>query len=128
MTHFLNFTTFLPIVLFFTLWLGFPVWLALRRSQGLIRIEKTNPQGEKEQVGMFLELGIFIFVIPFTVFFLVVSINLILSFFVSDIALRFQKSLESAFMIMAIALFLYIYAAERKIYLKVLENKDKNNE
>lgn len=122
MHNFLNFTSFLPIALFFSLWIAFPVWLALRRSQGLIQILKTNPEGEKEQIGMYLELGIFIFAIPFTTFFFFVVMNLILSVFIKDPGTRFQKSLEAAFMIMSIALFLYIYAAERKIYLRILKS------
>ncbi len=119
-----NFTSFLPIALFFTLWIAFPVWLSLRRSQGLIKIEKRNQDGEREQMGMYLELGIFIFAIPFTTFFFFVVMNMVLALFIKTPGVRFQRSLEASFMLMAIALFLYIYFAERKLYLEMLRHKE----
>ena len=128
MTQLLNFASFLPTALFFTFWIAFPVWLALRRSQGLIRLERTNQEGEREQIGMYMELGIFIFAIPFTTFFFLVVVNLILSPIISDPKLRFQKSLDVSFMLIAIALFLYIYFAERKIYLNALKQKNGDTE
>jgi hypothetical protein len=122
--QFLNFASFLPTALFFTLWIAFPVWLALRRSQGLIRFERTNQEGETKQIGMYLELGVFIFAIPFTAFFFLVLFNLILSPFISEPGIRFQKSLDAAFMLIAIVLFVYIYFAERKIYLRALKDRE----
>lgn len=124
MMQFFNFISFLPTALFFTFWIAFPVWLALRRSQGLIRIERTNQEGEKEQIGMHLELGVFIFAIPFTTFFFFVVIYPLLSAIITDPKIRFQKSLDASFMLMAIILFLYIYLAERKIYLRELKRRD----
>ncbi|MGA1791287.1 MAG: hypothetical protein ACMUIM_07360 [bacterium] len=124
MTQWINFISFLPTALFFTLWIAFPVWLALRRSQGLIRLERTNQEGETKQIGMYLELGIFLFAIPFTTFFFLVVINLLLSPFVPDPGIRVHKSLDASFMLIAICLFLYIYLAERKIYLRELKRRD----
>jgi len=100
----------------------------LRRSQGLIRLERTNQEGEREQIGMYMELGIFIFAIPFTTFFFLVVVNLVLSPIISDPRLRFQKSLDVSFMLMAIVMFLYIYFAERKIYLNALKQKNGDTE
>ena len=128
MTELLNFASFLPTALFFTFWIAFPVWLALRRSQGLIRLERTNQEGEREQIGMHLELGIFIFAIPFTTFFFLVVINLVISPIISDPKLRFQKSLDASFMLIAIVLFLYIHLAERKIYLRALKKSNGDTE
>ncbi len=128
MTQWLNFASFLPTALFFTFWIAFPVWLALRRSQGLIRIERTNQDGEREQIGMHLELGVFIFAIPFTTFFFLVTFNLLFSIIISDPGARFHKSLDAAFILIAIAMFLYIYLAERKIYLRELKRRAGNDE
>ncbi|MBN2373772.1 hypothetical protein JXL19_08295 [bacterium] len=127
MAQFLNFTSFVPIALFFTLWIAFPVWLALRRSQGLIRLERTDSEGNKKHIGMYLELGIFLFAIPFTAFFFFVIINSILMPFIKDPGDRFQKSLGSAFLLMSIALFLYIYAVERKIYMQALNRREEGD-
>ena len=124
MTQWINFVSFLPTALFFTLWIAFPVWLALRRSQGLIRLERTNQEGETRQIGMYLELGIFLFAIPFTTFFFLVVINLLLSPFISELGTRFYKSLDASFMLIAICLFLYMYLAERKIYLRELKRRE----
>jgi hypothetical protein len=124
MTQLLNFASFLPTALFFTFWIAFPVWLALRRSQGLIRIERTNQEGEREQIGMHLELGVFIFAIPFTTFFFFVVIYPLISSIITDPGVRFQKSLDASFMLIAIFLFLYIYLAERKIYLRELKGRN----
>jgi hypothetical protein len=98
--------------------------LALRRSQGLIRLERTNQDGETKQIGMYLELGIFLFAIPFTTFFFLVVVNLLLSPFIPDLGIRFHKSLDASFMLIAICLFLYIYLAERKIYLRELKRRE----
>jgi len=119
-----NLTTFLPIILFLTLWIAFPVWLSLRRSQGLIKIEKTDREGRREQRGMYFELGIFFFAIPFTTFFLFIVMNMLLLGFYNDPNVRLQRSLEAAFMLMAIAMFLYIYAAERKIYMEMIRKRE----
>jgi hypothetical protein len=124
MTQWINFISFLPTALFFTFWIAFPVWLALRRSQGLIRLERTNQDGETKQIGMYLELGIFLFAIPFTTFFFLVVVNLLLSPFIPDLGIRFHKSLDASFMLIAICLFLYIYLAERKIYLRELKRRE----
>lgn len=124
MSELLNFVSFLPAALFFTFWIAFPVWLALRRSQGLIRIERTNQDGEREQIGMHLELGIFIFAIPFTAFFFFVVIYPIISFIITDPAVRFQKSIDASLLLMSIIMFLYIYLAERKIYLRELKRRN----
>jgi hypothetical protein len=124
MTQWINLVSFLPTALFFTFWIAFPVWLALRRSQGLIKLERTNQEGETKQIGMYLELGIFLFAIPFTTFFFLVVVNLILIPFISDPGTRFHKSLEASFMLIAICLFLYIYVAERKIYQEALKRRE----
>ena len=77
---------------------------------------------------MHLELGIFIFAIPFTTFFFLVVINLVISPIISDPKIRFQKSLDASFMLIAIVLFLYIYLAERKIYLRALKKNNGDTE
>jgi hypothetical protein len=127
MVQLLNFVSFLPTALFFTFWIAFPVWLAFRRSQGLISIERTNQEGEREQIGMYLELGIFIFAIPFTAFFFFVVIYPIMGLIITDPRIRFQKSIDASFMLISIAMFLYIYLAERKIYLRELKHRNDIN-
>ncbi|MGA1843388.1 MAG: hypothetical protein ACMUIS_02360 [bacterium] len=124
MRELLNFASFLPTALFFTLWIAFPVWLAMRRSQGLIGFERLNSEGERRSIGMYLELGIFLFAIPFTTFFFLVVINLLLMPFIPEVGVRFQKSLDAAFMVIAILLFVYIYLAERRIYLRELKRRE----
>jgi len=124
MGELLNFASFLPTALFVTLWIAFPVWLAMRRSQGLIGFERLNSEGERTSIGMYLELGIFLFAIPFTTFFFLVVINLILIPFIPEPGVRFQKSLDAAFMVITILLFVYIYLAERRIYLRELKRRE----
>lgn len=121
--HIKDLISFLPIGLLMTFWIAFPVWLAIRRSQGLIKLEKRNKDGESEPIGMYLEIAIFLFVIPFTTFFFFIVIYMILLPLVKSIDLRFQKSIEAAFMLMSICLFLYIYAAERKIYKETMNKR-----
>ena len=105
--QFFNRSSLLPLVLFLTLWVGFPVWLSLRRTQGLIKLEKPNREGDMEPIGMYLELGVFFIAIPFTTAFFILLLNMILLPFIVDSSIRGQKSLEGALIIIAIALFLY---------------------
>ena len=124
MTEFFNFISFLPFALFVILWIGFPVWLYIRRLQGVIKIEKTNEKGEKESVGMYLEIMTSLFVIPFTAFFFFTIFYAIFITFISDPKLRFYKSVDAALMVCAILMLLYIYFAERKIYLDALKRRE----
>jgi len=124
MTEFFNLVSFLPFALFVILWIGFPLWLYIRRLQGFIRIEKTNEKGEKESVGMHLEIMTSIFVIPFTAFFFFTIFYAIFIPFISDPKLRFHKSVDAALMLCAILMLIYIYLAERKIYLRELNRRE----
>ena len=117
----------LPSFLFFILWIAFPVWLAMRRRQGLIKIQRWDHEGEKERIGSYFELGIFLFAIPFTAFFLFVTVNFMASYFIPGVSDRFKASIEISSLIMDIALILYMYFAERKIHQKrIYENNDPN--
>lgn len=115
--------SFLSMVLFFIIWIGFPIWLAMRRKQGLIHLGSLDREGSPRMVERYFELGIFFFAIPFTTFFVLVTANFILSIFIADAAARFQTSFEVASLIMDIILILYIYLVERKIRLDH-SNKD----
>ena len=117
----------LPSFLFFILWVVFPIWLAMRRRQGLIKIQRWDHDGEKERIGSYFELGIFLFAIPFTGFFLFVTVNFIASYFIPRAPERFKASIEISSLFMDIALILYMYFAERKIHQnRIYENNDAN--
>lgn len=117
----------LPSFLFFILWVAFPVWLAMRRRQGLIKIQRWDHEGEKERIGSYFELGIFLFGIPFTGFFFFVTVNFIVSYFIPGASERFKASIEITSLLMDIALVLYMYFAERKIHLKRIYKQDDAN-
>ena len=128
MTQLFNFVSFLPFALFVILWIGFPLWLYIRRLQGVIRIEKTNEKGEKESIGLHLEIMTSIFVIPFTAFFFFTIFYAIFIPFISDPATRFHKSVDAALMLCAILMVVYIYFAERKVYLEALKRREGESE
>jgi len=109
--------SFLSLILFFIIWVGFPIWLAMRRKQGLIQIGSLGREGPPRLIDRYFELGIFFFAIPFTTFFILVTANLILSIFIADASTRFQTSFEVASLIMDIILIFYIYLVEKKIHL-----------
>ena len=117
----------LPSFLFFILWVAFPVWLAMRRRQGLIKFQRWDHEGEKERIGSYFELGIFLFAIPFTGFFFFVTVNFIGSYFIPGASERFRASIEITSLLMDIALILYMYFAERKIYVKRIYKQDDTN-
>ncbi|MEW5801991.1 MAG: hypothetical protein AB1847_07790 [bacterium] len=71
----------------------------------------------------YFELGIFFFAIPFTTFFIFVTVNLILSPCITDVSARREASLEVASLIMDIAILFYIYLVERKIRLDRAKGK-----
>jgi hypothetical protein len=115
----------LPSFLCFIIWVFFPVWFAMRRRQGLIKIERwDSEEGSKNRMGDYFEVGIFVFAIPFTFFFLLVTANFIMSFFIDEASVRLRASFETTSLIMDIALTLYMYLAERKIHLdRIKKNK-----
>ena len=110
----------LPSFLFLCLWVIFPLWLAVRRRQGLIQFERLKRQGEPPGYGLYFELGVFIFAIPFTGFFILVAVHFILGLLDHDVSGRFKKSVEITALIMDIILILYMYLVERKIRLRRL--------
>lgn len=115
--------SFLSMILFFIIWIGFPIWLAMRRKQGLIQIGSLDREAPPRMIARYFELGVFFFAIPFTTFFILVTVNLILSLFIDEASARFQASFEVASLIMDIILFLYIYLVERKIRLDQSKKK-----
>ena len=117
MQTFLSESYNLPSFLFFILWIVFPLWLTFRRRQGLIKIQRWDHDGDKEWIGSYFELGIFLFAIPFTSFFLFVTVNFIASYFIPGTSERFRASIEISALIMDIALILYMYFAEKRIHI-----------
>jgi len=116
--------SFLSMILFFIIWIGFPIWLAMRRKQGLIQVGSLDREDPQRMISRYFELGVFFFAIPFTTFFILVTVNLILSFFIDEPSARFQASFEVASLIMDIILILYIYLVEKKIRLDYSEKKN----
>ena len=116
--------SFLSMILFFIIWIGFPIWLAMRRKQGLIQVGSLDREDPPRMISRYFELGVFFFAIPFTTFFILVTVNLILSFFIDEPSARFQASFEVASLIMDIILILYIYLVEKKIRLDYSKKKN----
>ena len=117
----------LPSFIFLCLWVMFPLRLAIRRRQGLIQFERLKRQGGLAGEGLYFELGVFIFAIPFTSFFILVVVYFILGLLDHDPSGRFKKSIEITALIMDIVLILYMYFVERKIRLRrIRQTKDVN--
>ena len=114
LAHFDGLFSFFLIVITFGLWMGFPLWFSARRAQGIIKLEKSGPDGEIKQVGMLFELGIFFFLIPSMFFAIFVFFNFALSFFFKETVYRFNVSLQITAIIIDFALLLYIYMVEKK--------------
>ncbi len=110
----------LPSFIFFLLWVIFPLWLAIRRRQGLIKFARSD----NSKYSRYFELGILIFAIPFTGFFMFIIFQFIVSIFIVDQALRFKTGVELTSLFMDIILILYIYLVERRIHVdRISSNK-----